>query len=83
MKNYIFISAEGYTYQPGSESIQPDIENLQVIGFAKGNNSKNAFRKLVQENGYLAETSFDEIISYELTRKAESSRSYHYLAELR
>ena len=34
MKSYIFITTEGFTYQPGSESPEPDVENCQVIGFA-------------------------------------------------
>lgn len=53
MKNYIFLTVEGFTYQPGSESIEPDIENLQVIGFSKGEDSENAFENLVDENQYL------------------------------
>ena len=40
MKNYMFITAEGFTCQPDSESIEPDIENLQVIGFDSGNSPK-------------------------------------------
>jgi len=27
MGAYIFITTEGYTYQPGSEAVEPDIEN--------------------------------------------------------
>ena len=46
MKNYIFITEEGITYQPNSTSPEPDIENCQVIGFAKGNNGDEAFKNL-------------------------------------
>lgn len=66
MKSYIFITVEGYTYQPESESIEPDIENCQVIGFAQGSNPKHAFKNLIEENGYLLQTSFDELICLEL-----------------
>ena len=65
MKSYIFITAEGYTHQPESTSIEPDIENCQVIGFAKGSNKKHAFENLLNENPALLETTFDEIICYE------------------
>lgn len=41
---------EGYTYQPGSTSFEPDIENLQVIGFAGGNSREEATRNLLTEN---------------------------------
>lgn len=42
MNNCIFLTDEGYTYQPNSESDVPDIENLQVIGITHGENSKQA-----------------------------------------
>ena len=72
MKSYIFITEEGITYQPDSESPEPDIENCQVIGFAKGDSPAEAFDNLVKENGYLLETSFDEVICLELKH-----RDYH------
>lgn len=31
MKKYIFLTTEGYTYQPNSESIEPDCDNAQLI----------------------------------------------------
>jgi len=47
MKSYIFITTEGDTFQPGSVSSEPDIENCQVIGFAKGIDTAQAFETLV------------------------------------
>lgn len=69
MKDFIFITFEGYTFQPNSESDIPDIENMQVIGFSKGLNSKEAFENLKTKNSYLLETTFDEIIAIELKDK--------------
>jgi len=66
MKTYIFITEEGVTFQPNSISPDPDIENCQVIGFAKGTNENEAFKNLINENRYLLDTSFDEIICMEL-----------------
>ena len=66
IKSYIFISNEGFTYQPNSESIEPDIENCQVIGFSEGVNPQDAFIKLIKENEYLKETSFNEVSSIQL-----------------
>ncbi|MCH7559153.1 MAG: hypothetical protein IIB56_17110 [Planctomycetes bacterium] len=77
MNSYIFITTEGYTFQPESESIEPDIENCQVIGFAKGKNPKQAFQNMIQENSNLLETTFDELICYEL--KDYDEKSYFYL----
>lgn len=69
MKDFIFITFEGYTFQPNSESDIPDIENMQVVGFSKGLNSKEAFENLKTKNSYLLETTFDEIIAIELKDK--------------
>lgn len=43
MSNYIFLTNEGYTYQPKLDSDMPDIENLQVIGISRGKDAKEAF----------------------------------------
>ena len=66
MESYIFITKDGYTFQPGSETIEPDIENCQVVGFAKGVNAQQAFQNLIKENSFLLETTFDEAICFEL-----------------
>lgn len=73
MKSYIFLTFEGHTYQPYSESIEPDIENLQVIGISEGNTSRMAFENLIKENNHLLERTFNEIISYELNSNFKSS----------
>jgi hypothetical protein len=66
MPSYIFYTSEGYTYQPYSESIEPDIENLQVIGFASGDDDSQALRNLIAENPYLLETTFNSLTCLEL-----------------
>lgn len=82
IRNYIFLTTEGLTFQPNSESVEPDIENLQVIGFAQGKDPKEAFHRLSEENKYLLGTTFDEIFSYELTQDYEKTKSFHYLSEI-
>ena len=78
MKNYIFVTHKGHTYQPGSASIEPDIENLQVIGFAKGNSPDEATKNLLKEDTYLKETSFNGVIALE---SKSSNRTFHYLKD--
>ncbi len=56
-------------FQPCSKSPEPDAENCQVIGFAKGNSLEEAFENLIAENKYLLKASFNEIIGYELKEK--------------
>lgn len=66
MNQYIFVSSEGYTFQPNSESGIPDIENLQVIGFGKGLSSNEAFNNMLLKNKYIKETTFNEVHCYHL-----------------
>lgn len=69
MKHFIFVTPEGYTYQPNSHAIEPDVENCQVLGFGKGGNVAEAFENLVQENSWLLNTSYNQVIAYELKYK--------------
>lgn len=64
MNKYIFITNEGITYQPNSDSIEPDCENAQVIGFSDGNTQEEAFDNLLKENTQLKHTNFNKITSY-------------------
>jgi hypothetical protein len=75
MTSYIFLTSEGYTFQPDSESALPDIENLQVIGIAQGGTADDAFFDLVSNFPYLKETAFDEVFCYELAQDYEHTRS--------
>lgn len=66
MNYYIFLTNEGSTYQPNSESIEPDCANTQVIGISSGNNEDEGFEKLKRENEYLFKMSFNEVYCYKL-----------------
>ena len=82
MNSYIFITTEGYTYQPKSESPEPDIENCQVIGFAQGSDEYHAFTNLFKQNPSLLETKFNELICLELKHMDYFKEShYFYLNE--
>lgn len=72
MRSFIFITDEGYTFQPGSESAKSDADNFQVLGFAKGKDEDEAFRNLLDTNGWLLDTSFEEVQCLELRH-----RDYH------
>jgi hypothetical protein len=79
LKHYIFLTSEGMTFTPNSESVEPDIENLQVIGLASGINSKTALKKLLKDNRYLRNTGFGNVFSYELAPAYDISCTYHTL----
>lgn len=78
MKKYVFITNQGFTFQPHSKEAEPDIENCQVIGFSDGANPKKAFSALIRDNSYLLNTSFNKLICYELKN---SRRDYFYMNE--
>ncbi len=78
MRKYIFLTTEGITFQPNSTSSEPDIENMQVIGFAQGDTVRDAFSKLLELNEYLADTNFDEIFAVQL---AGDHRQYFSLRD--
>lgn len=79
MDNYIFLTTEGYTFQPDSDAATPDIENLQVIGFSSGDTADEAFDNLLSTHAYLKETSFESIICYKLDKHYEENRKEYNL----
>jgi hypothetical protein len=82
MNNYIFLTDEGYTFQPETEDEPMEIENLQVIGTAKGIDGNDAYRNLLAENPQLDPTTFQRIFCYQLEKDDEGSRKdYHLNAE--
>lgn len=66
MKYFIFITKEGHTYQPNSQSTEPDIDNCQVLGFVHGENEAKAVDNFLKENEHLIDTSFNEVMAFEM-----------------
>jgi hypothetical protein len=78
VRAFIFVTYEGYTYQPNSISVEPDIDNLQVLGFAFGEQEEQAFENLMTENEWLLATSFDEIECLELKHLDFHAQAGHF-----
>jgi len=64
MKKFVFITSEGNTQSPNGE----EIENLQVIGFAEGENKIEAMKNLLKENEWIWNSGFNlaDFVGYEL-----------------
>ena len=62
MKKYIVLTDEGCTYEPDGK----DIENLQVLGIAKGVDEEEAIDNLLKENPWIKNTSFKSIMCLEI-----------------
>ena len=73
---YVFVTAEGHTYQPGSESIEPDIENLQVLGFGKGATSQEAFDDFLSTYHWLRGMAFCEAYCYRLAETPNDEQMF-------
>ena len=79
MNTYIFLTTEGHTFQPDSDSIEPDIENLQVLGTAPGFNQDDAFSNLLRDNPDLLNTNFTETFCYQMDSDYLNSKKYFCL----
>ncbi|HSK66076.1 MAG TPA: hypothetical protein VK888_04045 [Anaerolineales bacterium] len=75
MNTYIFLTGNEYTFQPETEAEPVTIENLQMLGTAKGSDAMTAYRSLLADNPHLQEKRFEKIFCYqvdETMRKLES-----------
>jgi len=81
MRHFIFLTQEGYTFQPNSESDVPDIENMQVLGVATGEDANAAFNRFIKENEYLLNTDFDQVLAMELKDRSTYNFSLKRLEE--
>lgn len=61
MKDFIFITDEGSTYDPNNKLI----ENMQLLGSAQGKDILEAFKNFKQAQSYLSEFAFKEVIAVE------------------
>lgn len=62
LKYFIFLTDEGYTFQPESDLVDSEMDNLQVLGFSEGLNIDEAIVKFIQENEFLNELNFDNVL---------------------
>lgn len=75
MNTYIFLTGDEYTFQPETEAEPVTIENLQMLGTAKGPDAITAYRNLLADNSHLQEKRFEKIFCYqvdETMRKLET-----------
>lgn len=68
MKYYIFLASDGITKTPKDKCI----DNLQVLGISRGDSKAAAFDNFINENSFLNNSGFNEIISMELKNDKQS-----------
>ena len=74
IKDYIFYTTEGTTFQPLLTADYPDAENCQILGWAKGCDPKEAFESLKRECPWICGSSFEEVIASEL----KDEKTYYF-----
>ncbi len=74
MNSYIFLTDEGYTFQPDTEAEPVVIDSLQTIGTAHGPDAMTAYRNLLAENPQLAEKKFEKIFCYQVGEPVKENR---------
>ena len=80
-KNFIFVTTEGSTFQPNSDYVESEYDNLQVVGFSKGDTPDKAFEIFLKENKDILKSNFDEIICWQLSDEYDKIQRYYYLNE--
>ncbi|MCK4312526.1 MAG: hypothetical protein KAW88_07310 [Candidatus Cloacimonetes bacterium] len=66
LRYFIFLTDEGYTYQPESDLVESEMDNLQVLGFSEGLNIDDTIKNFIKENKFLNKLNFDNVLMFEL-----------------
>ena len=74
MNTYIFLTGDEYTFQPETEREPVTIENLEMIGTAKGSDAMTAYRNLLNDNPRLQEKSFEKIFCYQVDETMKQAK---------
>lgn len=73
---FLFITPDGVTYSSALK-IYPDVENLQVLGYGEGATEEEAFDNFIEQNKWILDTEFKEIICVEIKRKISEGKTFY------
>ncbi|MFW2600653.1 hypothetical protein ACN2EN_05690 [Aliarcobacter lanthieri] len=66
MKNYLFYTQDGFTYDKSHNLTN----NMQLFGSAKGKNIDEAFKTFKEEQSYLLQKNYDKVIAIQTVSSA-------------
>ena len=66
MKNYLFYTQDGFTYDKSHNLTN----NMQLFGSAKGKNINEAFENFKEEQSYLLQKNYDKVIAIQTVSSA-------------
>ena len=72
---FLFITPDGVTYS-SPKHIYPDVDNLQILGYSEGVNEEEAFDSFIQENKWISDTDFKEVICIEIKTKIFQGKKF-------
>ncbi|HEC76959.1 MAG TPA: hypothetical protein ENI33_06865 [Thermoplasmatales archaeon] len=74
-RKFLFLTPDGVTYSSCNEPY-PDVENLQVLGWAEGFNEEEAFNTFLRDSKWVYETGFREIMCVEIKHPIRKSKRF-------
>lgn len=66
MTTYLIATDDGFTFSPNNQTSMPDIENLQILGFAHGCTAMEALESFNRLNPHISQLGYTNISIYQL-----------------
>ena len=67
-KLFLFVTFDGVTFS-SDELDEPDVDNLQVLGYGEGLDEDAAFKDFLAQNQWVLEKRFEEAICVEIKNR--------------
>ncbi len=72
---FMFLTPDGITYS-SCESIHPDVDNFQVLGWAEGFTEEEAFGEFINTNSWIFNMNFKHIICIEVKSRIHEGKTF-------
>ncbi len=72
---FLFLTPNGVTYS-SSRKTYPDVDNFQIVGECEGISEEYAFNSFIEENKWILDTDFKEIICIEVKSKIYQGKKF-------
>jgi len=72
---FMFLTPNGITCS-SCEEIYPDVDNFQVLGWAEGFTEEEAFEEFVNNNKWITDTNFKNVICIEVKSRIHEGKEF-------
>jgi len=73
---FMFVTPDGSTYS-SPNVLAPDVDNFQVLGFGEGKDEEEGFRDFPQNNMWVLDTCFNEVIRVEVKHRIHDGQLFY------